>query len=81
MTVRTRKTALPSPAGARADVERLSGVGWFEIDTDRIVTAVSPEMERITGFREAEPQVDDVITAMDFFEKSADMVVTLVLSP
>ena len=35
-------------AGVIAD---LAGVGWFEVDEDRQLTAVSPELERITGFR------------------------------
>jgi PAS domain S-box-containing protein len=31
-------------------VEELAGVGFFRVDADRNVTAVSPELERITGF-------------------------------
>jgi len=31
-------------------LESLSGVGYFEVDEDRNITAVSPEVERITGF-------------------------------
>ncbi|HEX8907238.1 MAG TPA: PAS domain-containing protein, partial [Longimicrobiaceae bacterium] len=35
---------------ALALVPALAGVGWLSVDADRTVTAVSPELERITGF-------------------------------
>ncbi|MFN8574699.1 MAG: sigma 54-interacting transcriptional regulator [Gemmatimonadaceae bacterium] len=28
----------------------LAGVGWFQVDADRNITSVSPELERMTGF-------------------------------
>ena len=31
-------------------VARLAGIGWFQVDAERNLTAVSPELERITGF-------------------------------
>ena len=31
-------------------IAKLAGVGWFQVNPDQILTAVSPEMERITGF-------------------------------
>ena len=49
----TRATpATPPPPDA---ITRLAGVGWFQVNADRTVTAVSPELERITGF--AAPEV------------------------
>ncbi|HEX4936070.1 MAG TPA: sigma 54-interacting transcriptional regulator, partial [Gemmatimonadaceae bacterium] len=40
---------------ARRDVvERLAKVGWFEVDADRNIVALSPQMEQITGFSPAE---------------------------
>jgi PAS domain S-box-containing protein len=35
-------------------VANLAGVGWFQVDTGRTITAVSPELERITGFTASE---------------------------
>jgi transcriptional regulator with PAS, ATPase and Fis domain len=35
-------------------IGRLAGVGWFSVNAERVVTAVSPELERITGFTESE---------------------------
>ncbi len=41
----------PTPQSTRSDIiATLAGVGWFEVDDDRQLTAVSPELERITGF-------------------------------
>ncbi len=31
-------------------IARLAGIGWFQVDSERTLTAVSPELERITGF-------------------------------
>lgn len=51
MTMTLEAVGLARPADSRlAHVERLAGVGWFEVDADRTLTAVSPELERITGF-------------------------------
>jgi PAS domain S-box-containing protein len=46
--------ASPHDAAALALVPALAGVGWFSVAADRTVTAVSPEMERITGFTASE---------------------------
>ncbi len=35
-------------------LEEVAGVGFFRVDSQRNITAVSPELERITGFTEAE---------------------------
>jgi len=35
-------------------IEQLAGVGWFEVDAERNLTAVSTELERITGFAATE---------------------------
>ena len=43
--------AAPPPTDS---ITRLAGVGWFQVNADRVVTAVSPELERITGFSEPE---------------------------
>jgi len=31
-------------------IAQLAGVGWFQVDVDRTLTAVSPELEALTGF-------------------------------
>ncbi|MFN8665604.1 MAG: sigma 54-interacting transcriptional regulator [Gemmatimonadaceae bacterium] len=50
------RPALATPDSDRASdvIARLSGVGWFEVDADRNITALSPQMERITGFMTAD---------------------------
>jgi len=42
--------AVPNTRPAADLIARLAGVGWFQVNADRVVTAVSPELERITGF-------------------------------
>ena len=34
-----------------AHVSDLAGVAWFEVDADRNIVAMSPALERLTGFR------------------------------
>lgn len=117
--VREPLAAVTAPADedAASTIARLAGIVWFQGDAERNLVAVSPELERITGFSADEilgkpcafgirvptvrelletlsdagaesypchmamemmdikrqdlvPQVQDVITAMDFFEKS-----------
>ncbi|MCC6931289.1 MAG: sigma 54-interacting transcriptional regulator [Gemmatimonadaceae bacterium] len=46
--------APPEADRARDVIARLSGVGWFEVDADRTIIAVSPQLERITGFTAAD---------------------------
>ncbi len=52
----TNQQTVPEPAAApRLELlTDLAGVGWFETDAQRNLTAVSPELERITGFDAAE---------------------------
>ncbi len=38
-----------SEAALRA-IPQLAGIGWFQVDADRTVTAVSPELEAMTGY-------------------------------
>ena len=42
------------PAPSSDVIARLAGVGWFQVDADRNVVAVSPRLERITGFSASE---------------------------
>jgi len=40
----------PAVDDAANTIARLAGIGWFQVDAERNLTAVSPELERITGF-------------------------------
>ena len=44
----TRATLVAPPP--TDSIARLAAVGWFQVNADRVVTAISPELERITGF-------------------------------
>ncbi len=52
-TVSEPSIALP-PQEVANTLATLAGVGWFQVDADRAITSVSPELEHMTGFSAAE---------------------------
>jgi len=44
------RTAATIPGELAETIANLAGIGWFQVDADRTVIAVSPELERMTGF-------------------------------